>query len=645
MRRVALLCLLAAPAGVAAPALGAAGAAWAQGPTAAPPVTVDGPSAAIQSLNGLSIARDGTGGLVYLKGGHVFVSALTGGSFQAPAQVDTGLPAGSQQPVIAAGNGGVLLVGFVDGGGLYVTERSAQNKPFTTPRLLAGGALNPAIQMSNFGKAYLAFATAGAGGHDVRAAYFYKGRWALEQAPLDANPTDDAGTGQGRPVVATAGDGVGIVVWGEAGNVFSRRVWGTSPSVVFEQADVPALNGWSEVSAGDPVAGAGGDSSYATVAFSETLSDGSAQQTRVLMNRLHGSRYDGVKGADGLTTPGSDGAADPQAAVTEYGAGLVSSERTGSHAVYADQVQQNGLGGPIGRVDSLPNSTPPDPVPGTAGLRSLILAWQHDPGLGGAPEIRARFYNTGSGFVPETALSDPSLGPTDADAGLADGGDVHGDAAVAWVQGSGAGTRIEAALLYKPPGAPSPLSRLSYARSAHPTLTWSPPNTTWGPFNYTVTIDGTPAGTTTGTRLRVSSLTDGPHRWSVTVTNPAGQSGTSKAATLFVDTVRPAARLAVRTAGAEATVSVRATDRPPPGLPAGDASGVAAIKVSWGDGAITTVAPRRAGRTRHGYARPGRYRVTVTVTDRAGNRTVLVRQIRIGGPLSAPRRHRGHRHG
>jgi hypothetical protein len=35
-------------------------------PSPSPPVVVDGPSAAITSLNGLSIARDGTGGLVYL---------------------------------------------------------------------------------------------------------------------------------------------------------------------------------------------------------------------------------------------------------------------------------------------------------------------------------------------------------------------------------------------------------------------------------------------------------------------------------------------------------------------------------------------------------------------------------------------------
>ena len=49
--------------------------------------------------------------------------------------------------------------------------------------------------------------------------------------------------GSGAPQVATAGDGVGIVAWGEGGHVYSRRVWGTAPSVVDEQADIAVAIG------------------------------------------------------------------------------------------------------------------------------------------------------------------------------------------------------------------------------------------------------------------------------------------------------------------------------------------------------------------------------------------------------------------
>ena len=144
---------------------------------------------------------------MYLKqvGGvvHVFVSRLLGGVFQAPEEVDASLAGASSQPVIAAGNGGLLLVGFINGGVLYVVDRLAANAPAGPPQPLAGVASNPAISISNFGKAYLAFAVAGPTGNDVRAAYYYAGRWGLESSPLDAVPSDDAGSGTGRPAVTS----------------------------------------------------------------------------------------------------------------------------------------------------------------------------------------------------------------------------------------------------------------------------------------------------------------------------------------------------------------------------------------------------------------------------------------------------------
>jgi len=57
-------------------------------PTAGPQVVIDGPSADIVSLDGLSVAHDGSGGIVYLKqvlgAPHVFVSRLADGTFQPP---------------------------------------------------------------------------------------------------------------------------------------------------------------------------------------------------------------------------------------------------------------------------------------------------------------------------------------------------------------------------------------------------------------------------------------------------------------------------------------------------------------------------------------------------------------------------------
>ena len=71
-----------------------------------PATPIDGPSADIQSLGDLDVARDGTGALAYVKrvGGvdHVFVSRLVDGAFQPPEQVDAGLAGAGSQPVVAA---------------------------------------------------------------------------------------------------------------------------------------------------------------------------------------------------------------------------------------------------------------------------------------------------------------------------------------------------------------------------------------------------------------------------------------------------------------------------------------------------------------------------------------------------------------
>lgn len=589
---------------------------------------IDGPSADIPSPSGLaiSVARDGTGGLVYLKQvsgvAHVFVSVIEGGSFQPPVEVDSSLGGASSQPVIAAGDGGLLLVGFINGGELYVVGRASQSVQLGAPTGLAGGAINPAISMSDFGKAYLAFTLAAGSGDDVRAAYYYNGRWALESPPLNSVPGDDAGTGSGGPQVATAGDGVGIVAWGENGHIFSRRVWATSASVVDEQADAPP-SGCTEASAGDPVVGTEGDSSYAQVAFQETVTCNSHQQSRVLMNRLHGSVYDGLEAPDGLSDSSSDGAIDPQITMGEYGHGWVTSVRIGAHDIYATALGDNGT--PVGsaQVNGLPNSASPDPVPATAGLFSNFIAWQQDPGSAGVPEIRVRYAPAGGTLGPETVVSSPAQGPTDAADGIAGDGDVAGDVAVAWLQGTPGALTVMADQMYQPPG-PIFMKGLLYENTSYPVLKWTPSHEPWGPMSYKVTLDGTLVAQTQSSAVRTAAaVPDGPHRWQVTGANPAGQSTTSGTATVFVDTTPPTATMTLygrRVVGTTLHVYVTYVDLPQAGEPSADASGVKNVVLRWGDGKTV---PLKLGlhRSFHAYKRTGHYVISLLVTDRAGNST------------------------
>jgi PKD domain-containing protein len=601
-------------------------------PVPGPPAVIDGPSQDLVGLSGMAIARDGTGAVVYLKNvagvPHVFLSRLVAGGFQTPTEIDVPLAGISSQPVIAASNGGLVLVAFVNGGELYVVDVASTSSQPTAPIPLYAQVGDPSIAITTLGKAYVAFTASTAGGFDVRAAYYYQGQWALEQTPLEVSPSDNAGTGPGRPDVAVAGDGVAIVAWGEAGHIYTRRVWGTQPSVTYEMADPPALGGYNEVSADTPSVASGGDSSYADVIFSEQLSNGVLTQSRVLMNRLHGSVFDGVTQPDGLSTPGVTGADQPQIAMTEYGHGYATSERTPTHELYAMQLGDNGTSAGLVRVDSLQNATAPAAVPAAAGLFSNVIAWQHDPGGAGQAEIRIRYADSRAVLGPETVVSSPGIGPTDATRGLAAGGDVNGDAVVAWVQGSGSSTQIIARQLYQEPGGFGALPSFQYSRVARPVLAWSTPNEAWGPVTYAVSLDGAPIGQTAATSMIVpAALTDGPHTWQVTATNAAGQQSNTSIATVWVDTVPPAVSLTIsgiRRAGSYLHAYVADTDSPPP-EPGSAASGVAQVLIDWGDGSSYVIAHGKF----HAYTRPGRYVVRVTVTDRAGNATTVAQVLKI----------------
>jgi hypothetical protein len=614
----------------------------AQAPLLAPPQVIAGPSPAIISLGGMSIARDGTGGLVYLARGtdgvaHVFVSSLTGGQFQSPQRLDVGsaFSGPSSQPVLAAGLGGVLLVAFINSGELYVVDRASSNAAWQPPLAMHALAANPSLQLSNpNGKAYLAFTATDGSGQDVLVDYYSAGSWAPAQSALNLVAGDNAGAGAGRPEVAAASDGVGMVVWGEGGHLYLRRVWGVVPSVLAQQLDtdpaqLPAYGpAYKELSVGSAAIGTGGDSSYATVAFDEKLQavGGGPAQTRVLMARVVAATVTPAVPVDGLS-PGSASADQPSVAVNEYGRGFVTAAQTQSNRLFAGQLNTNDALGTLGRIDSQPNSALPFAAPGIAGLSSMLIAWQQSTSSGAA--ITLRYAPTLGNLGPEQVVSNPLQGPTDAAAGLFTGGDGAGDAAAAWVQGSGAMQSIVVAQLFTPPGAPAPSQSLTYSRSATPVLSWSPSRDSWGPVTYAVSLDGQPFAQTQNTSLPISGgLIDGPHRWQVAAVNLAGAQTAGPNATVWVDTTPP--RLQVTLGGrARAHKRIRlgvlAKDIPASLERGAQASGIANVRVRWGD--------RSAGLARHGawhrFTRSGLYRVVVSASDRAGNTVTIAHYLRI----------------
>ena len=209
-----------------------------------PGLPVDGPSADLVPAAGIDVALapDGDGAVAYVKkdGGvdHVFVALVRDGALQPPVRVDTGLASASQRPVVAAGNGGRVLVAFLNGAGPAYTARSVELVPgaaaFTAPALIVG---DPAVSantldlaMEPAGVAYATYTTL----NDVRASRYASGAWTpvgaafpMPGGVLDKVASEEAGTTglMGEPRVAVAPDGAAYVVFGEEDGAMKRHVY------------------------------------------------------------------------------------------------------------------------------------------------------------------------------------------------------------------------------------------------------------------------------------------------------------------------------------------------------------------------------------------------------------------------------------
>src|SRR5215218_6179647 len=171
----ALLLLVAAP---------AAGADW------FPADPVDGP-AQIDALGDVDLARDGDGGVVYIKrdGGvpQAFLSRLRDGAWTRPEKLSTG-PAVTETAITAMA-GGRLAVAWIAGGAVVGTVISGAAPP--APAVVLGnGASGVNLDMGINEVGYAVWASGG----DVRAARLEGTTWTPIAEPLDIDRTKQAGT-------------------------------------------------------------------------------------------------------------------------------------------------------------------------------------------------------------------------------------------------------------------------------------------------------------------------------------------------------------------------------------------------------------------------------------------------------------------
>ena len=602
-RRIALLAALApfvlpAVAGAATPARFFAG------------TPVDGPSADIQALADLDVARDGTGALAYVKRvagiDHVFVSRLIDGSFQAPEQIDAGLAGAGAQPVVAASDGGRLVVGFVSGGGVFSVVRPAGAPGYAAIQQIADAGSSPDVEMSINGVAYLTWSSNG----DVQAARLERNTTTFNgvPGPLDIDPAANAGTGTGRPKVAVAADGVATVVWGEGGHAYARRIFelrlSAAPQDLGEGADEPDISGED-------------DSSFAWAVF--------RQGGQAIARRLVGSQFDAP-----VQIVGAEGPDVARVAVNGRGVGYAGVGGAVTAAAYG-AVLKDDLFNP-GLVIGGGWATVPAPAPAVAESGDGLVAFQQgDAAAGRTVHARPYDYVPASRAVtlpgPDTTLSDPALGPTDAARGLVAGADRAGDMAVAFVQGDGDARRIVAAAFDRAPGAFRANTTTKWRKFARPPVKWGTSFELWGPITYRVEIDGQPVGATTSTGLTVPTVVaDGLHRWRVVAVDVRGQSTAAPSRNLRVDATPPKVTYKVsgsRKRGALVKVAVQATDATGT---AAQASGLDVVRISFGDGSRTVTGLNAV----HRYGHSGKVTVRVSATDKAGNAIALPRRITIG---------------
>ena len=214
----------------------------------APPVVIDGPSAAVVSAGDVALAGDGSGGVVYTKlvAGvpHVFASLETAGAWSPPAQVDTGVAGGASAPAIAAADGGRVAVVWLSGGTLYGAVHGAGTTAFSAPQAIAPASGTPALGMGVSGTAYVAYPSAAANEIDIARLDRTSTAFAVLAGPQSATPV----TLVGAPVIAVAADATAIVAWTQllpdgSTHVFERRASAAGPSPVLNDLTLPTLDG------------------------------------------------------------------------------------------------------------------------------------------------------------------------------------------------------------------------------------------------------------------------------------------------------------------------------------------------------------------------------------------------------------------
>jgi hypothetical protein len=629
---------------------------------------IDGPSADVVDIADAAMSEDGTGGVVWLKRidahSHVFAAQFRNGAWGPAHRVDVGQAFDSSWARIGAGNGGRLVVTWVQEFGvesdrLFSATLDPGATGFQAPVPIdfnVGEATStfPDLAMNRGGQAYLVYRVLtdtspanppGYVGADVRVARYNGRLWSVLGTPVDRNlgspvrlPSEE-----NSPKVGIDVQGGGVVAWQEPDDEFVDRVWarrlfGTSTGIPLQVSpsswEGAPLRGPADAFSLD-VSGFG----EASVAFRQQPGQASKLSApRAMVNETPDvfSELSGSFGKPILIDGGAQGGlGKPSVGVDPRGLFLSAfSSGPASLLGSGDDVSAE----PVKRLDGGASSVAGDPLVDLAETGAAVVAWRELRGGVGHVAVQER---RADDVVEPTELSAPGGGGVGR---VVLGGSGLGDAIVAWQQGSGANAQIAASVIDAPPDPFLVLLPEGWKRKKKIRIAWDHSPNAISRVRYSVSVDDEPVVENRkrlNAYLTADDIDDGRHKIQVFAVDGAGQETGSRVGPLRVDRHGP--RVKLRRRGRRLTVIV--SDGPrhsTSGLRRGS------VKVSFGEtgrAMASSLTPPRGRLTRdrkrgrqkpvvvrvnHVYDRRGLYRVRVRARDKAGNQTVFSRGVGVG---------------
>jgi hypothetical protein len=624
---------------------------------------VDGPSADVLEAGDAAMSEDGSGGIVYLRKvdgrNHVFVAQFAGGAWRPPQRVDVGQNFDSSWPRIGAGDGGRLLVTWVQEFGVESDRMfSATMDPgatsFQAPVPVdfnVGEATStyPDLAMNRGGQAFLVYRVVtdvspsnpqGYVGADVRVARYGARLWSVLGTPIDRNIATPVRlpTAENAPEVGIDIQGQGAVAWQEPDDEFVDRVWvrrlfGATVGIPIQASP----SSWE----GAPLRGPADAFSLDVAGFGQTAvafrqQPGQASKLtapRSMVNEMpdvfseSAQKFAGPQLVDG----GARGALGPPSVGVDPRGLYLSGFSDGPAALLADGDEAAPIG--VARIDEGASSVPGNPLVDLAESGAGVAAWVEQRGATGLVSVQER---RADGVDESTALSAPAGGEV---SGLVMGGSGLGDAIVAWRQGNGDGAQLAVAVVDAPPDPFLALLPNGWQRKRKVKVAWDRSPNAVGGVRYSVSVDDEPVREglrTLSTVLKPDDLGNGRHRIQVFATDDLGQETGSRSGTLLVDRRPPQVKL--RRKGRRLTVVVTDGSKK-----TASTLRKSSVKIGFGErggaAASASAAGRPKGRKKgkaptvresHVYKGSGRFRIRVGARDRAGNRTSWTKVVRIG---------------